>query len=73
MRRTRKMMTISNDNRIRVNRLIDKQTGEVLDLLNEAMEILHDTGDTESETLDQVRVSLKYTTQKLVEYRENEL
>jgi hypothetical protein len=73
MRRTRKMMTISNDNRIRVNRLIDKQTGEVLDLLNEAMEILHDTGDTESETLDQVMVSLKYTTQKLVEYRENEL
>jgi len=67
------MMTISNDNRIRVNRLIDKQTGEVLDLLNEAMEILHDTGDTESETLDQVMVSLKYTTQKLVEYRENEL
>jgi len=67
------MMTISNDNRIRINRLIDKQTGEVLDLLNEAMEILHDTGDTESETLDQVMVSLKYTTQKLVEYRENEL
>lgn len=62
-----------NENKIRVNRLIDKQTGEVLDLLNEAMAILHDTGDTESETLDQVMVSLKYTTQKLVEYRENEL
>jgi hypothetical protein len=62
-----------NENRIRVNRLIDKQTGEVLDLLNEAMVILHDTGDTESETLDQVMTSLKYTTQKLVEYRENEL
>ena len=67
------MMTIRYDNRIRVNRLIDKQTGEVLDLLNEAMAILHDTGNTESETLDQVMVSLKYTTQKLVEYRENEL
>jgi len=65
--------SIRNENRIRVNRLIDKQTGEVLDLLNEAMAILHDTGDTESETLDQVMVSLKYTTQKLVEYRENEL
>ena len=65
--------SIRNENRIRVNRLIDKQTGEVLDLLNEAMVILHDTGDTESETLDQVMVSLKYTTQKLVEYRENEL
>jgi len=64
------MMTIRYDNRIRVNRLIDKQTGEVLDLLNEAMAILHDTGNTESETLDQVMVSLKYTTQKLVEYRE---
>ena len=67
------MMTISNENRIRVNRLIDKQTGEVLDLLNEAMARLHDTGDTESETLDQVMVSLRYTTQKLAEYRDREL
>ena len=67
------MMTISNENRIRVNRLIDKQTGEILDLLNEAMVLLHDTGDTESETLDQVMTSLKYTTQKLVDYREQEL
>ena len=67
------MMTVSNENRVRVNRLIGKQTREILDLLNEAMVRLHDTGDTESETLDQVMVSLKYTTQKLVEYRENEL
>jgi len=67
------MITVSNENRVRVNSLVDKQTGEILDLLNEAMVRLHDTGDTESETLDQVMVSLKYTTQKLVEYRENEL
>jgi hypothetical protein len=67
------MITVSNDNRIRVNNLIDKQTGEILDLLNKAMVMLHDTGDTESETLDQVMVSLKYTTQKLQEYREYEL
>ena len=67
------MMTISNENRIRVNRLIDKQTGEVLDLLNQAMTALHDTGDVESETLDQVMTSLKYTTQKLEEYRRYEL
>jgi hypothetical protein len=67
------MMTVSNENRVRVNSLIGKQTGEILDLLNEAMVRLHDTGDTESETLDQVMESLKYTTQKLVEYRENEL
>ena len=67
------MMTVSNENRVRVNRLIGKQTREILDLLNEAMVRLNDTGDTESETLDQVMVSLKYTTQKLVEYRENEL
>ena len=67
------MITVSNDNKVRVNRLIGKQTGEILDLLNEAMVRLHDTGDTESETLDQVMESLKYTTQKLVEYRENEL
>ena len=67
------MMTVSNDNKVRVNRLIGKQTREILDLLNEAMVRLHDTGDTESETLDQVMESLKYTTQKLVEYRENEL
>ena len=67
------MMTIGNENRIRVNRLIDKQTSEVLDLLNQAMTVLHDTGDTESETLDQVMTSLKYTTQKLEEYRRYEL
>ena len=67
------MITVSNDNKVRVNRLIGKQTREILDLLNEAMVRLHDTGDTESETLDQVMVSLKYTTQKLVEYREYEL
>lgn len=67
------MMTISNENRVRVNRLIDKQITEILDLLNEAMVKLHDTGDTESETLDQVMTSLKYTTQKLQEYQEHEL
>ena len=67
------MMTSRNENRIRVNRLIDKETGEILDLLKQAMVRLHDTGDTESETLDQVMVSLKYTTQKLAEYREYEL
>lgn len=67
------MNTISNDNAARVGTLMDKQTGQVLDLLNEAMVLLHDTGDVESETLDQVMISLKYTTQKLVEYRENEL
>jgi len=66
-------MISRNENRIRVNRLIDKETGEILDMLNEAMVRLHDTGDTESETLDQVMTSLKYTTQKLVDYRENEL
>jgi len=67
------MMTISNENKIRVNRLIGKQTDEILDLLNEAMVRLHDTGDVESETLDQVMTSLKYTTQKLQEYKEYEL
>lgn len=67
------MNTISNENKIRVNRLIDKQTDEILDLLNEAMVRLHDTGDVESETLDQVMTSLKYTTQKLQEYKEYEL
>jgi hypothetical protein len=53
--------------------LIGKQTDEILDLLNEAMVRLHDTGDVESETLDQVMTSLKYTTQKLTEYKEYEL
>ena len=67
------MSTISNENKIRVNRLIGKQTDEILDLLNEAMVRLHDTGDVESETLDQVMTSLKYTTQKLQEYKEYEL
>lgn len=66
-------MISRNENKIRVNRLVGKQTGEILDLLNEAMVRLHDTGDVESETLDQVMTSLKYTTQKLTEYREYEL
>jgi len=64
------MNTISNENAARVGTLMDKQTRKVLSLLNEAMVLLHDTGDVESETLDQVMISLKYTTQKLVEYRE---
>lgn len=59
--------------KVRVNRLIGNQTSDILDLLNDAMGKLHDTGDVESETLDQVMVSLRYTTQKLVEYRKNEL
>ena len=67
------MNTISNENKVRVGMTIDKQTGEIFDLLSRAMVLLNDTGDVESETLDQVMVSLKYTTQKLIEYRENEL
>ena len=52
---------------------IDKQTGEVLDLLTEASTLLHDTGDIESDTLDNAMTHLKCAVDMLVRYRENEL
>lgn len=52
---------------------IDKQTGKVLDLLTEASTLLHDTGDTESDTLDNAMTHLKCAVDMLVRYRENEL
>ena len=46
------MMTVSNDNKTRVDYLVYKQVSEALDHLKKAATLIHDTGDTESERLD---------------------
>ena len=44
--------TVSNDNKTRVAFLVYKQVKECNELLQKASDILNDTGDTESTTLD---------------------
>ena len=46
------MLTVSNDNKTRVDYLVDKQVSEALDHLKKAATLIHDTGETESERLD---------------------
>lgn len=46
------MITISNDNKTRVEFLVYKQVSEALDHLKKAATLIHDTGETESERLD---------------------
>ena len=46
------MLTVSNDNKTRVDYLVDKQVNEALDHLKKAATLIHDTGETESERLD---------------------
>ena len=48
------MITVSNENKDRVNYLVYKQAKEALDHLTKAATLIHDTGETESERLDQV-------------------
>lgn len=65
------MLTISNDNKTRVDALIDKETSKVLDLLSEASVILHDTGDTESVALDNAMWHLQRAVELVTRYRES--
>ena len=46
------MMTVSNDNKTRVDYLVYKQVKEALDHLKTAATLIHDTGETESDRLD---------------------
>jgi hypothetical protein len=46
------MITVSNENKTRVEFLVYKQVKEAFDHLKKASELIHDTGDTESDTLD---------------------
>ena len=53
--------------------LINKNTGEALDLLVKAATLLHDTGDVESEELDQANSHLSRAIDKInlyLSYRE---
>ena len=51
--------TVSNDNKTRVAFLVYKQVKECNELLQKASDILNDTGDTESTTLDNAMSHLK--------------
>ena len=46
------MMTMSNENKTRVDYLVYKQVTESLENLKKAATLIHDTGETESDTLD---------------------
>jgi len=48
------MLTTSNENKTRVDYLVYKQVTEALDHLKKAATLIHDTGETESERLDNV-------------------
>ena len=63
------MMTISNENKVRVDALIDKQLTRCFKLITEAITILHDTGDTESSDLDNAISHLRCAHDMLALYR----
>jgi len=46
------MVTVSNENKTRVEFLVYKQVTEELEQLKKAATLIHDTGETESDTLD---------------------
>ena len=67
------MITVSNENAVRVGSLVDKNTGEALDLLMKAATLLHDTGVIESERLDKAVGHAQDAIDNVVSFRENEL
>ena len=67
------MLTISNENAVRVWSLVDKNTGDALDKLQAASVLLHDTGDVDSDTLDNAMSHLKCAVDMVTRFRENEL
>ena len=46
------MVTVSNENKTRVDYLVYKQVTESLENLKKAATLIHDTGETESDRLD---------------------
>lgn len=67
------MVTVSNENKGRVEALVDRNTGEALDLLIKAAELLHDTGVIDSERLDRAVGHAQDAIDNVVGFRENEL
>jgi hypothetical protein len=61
-------MTTSNENKTRVDYLVYKQVEEVLTLVKQANETLNDTGDVESDSLDNASSHLKCAIDMLDHY-----
>ena len=63
------IVTSRNENKVRVDALIDKQLTQCFKLITEAITILHDTGDTESSDLDNAMSHLRCAHDMLALYR----
>jgi len=64
------MITVSNENKTRVDYLVYKQVKECNELLKKASVILHDTGDTDSTTLDNAMSHLTCAVDMTTRYME---
>ncbi len=64
------IVTSRNENKVRVDALVDKQLTQCFNLITEAITILHDTGDTESSDLDNAMSHLRCAQDMLAIYRE---
>jgi len=60
--------TVSNENKTRVNFLVYKEIQKTLDLVKQANETLNDTGDVESDSLDNASSHLKCAIDMLDHY-----
>jgi len=60
--------TVSNENKTRVDYLVYKQVTEVLVLVKQANETLNDTGDIDSDSLDNASSHLKCAIDMLDHY-----
>ena len=62
------LTTVSNENKTRVDELVEKQTRLALQYLQKASTLMHDTGDVESEQLDQANSHLTKAIEKINYY-----
>ena len=63
------IVTSRNENKLRVDALVDKQLTQCFNLITEAITILHDIGDTESSDLDNAMSHLRCAHDMLALYR----
>ena len=64
------IVTSRNENKLRIDALVDKQLTQCFELITEALTILHDTGVTESGDLDNAMSHLRCAYDMLELYRE---
>ena len=62
------MITVSNENKTRVDYLVYKEVEKTLTLVKQASDTLNDTGDVESTTLDNASSHLKCAIDMLDHY-----